>query len=269
MFVSGHLGAWFSASTAAYAQAAPVLVRNQAQASYVPSGGGVPVVLPQAVTTVPVVWPPAAAPQLQIVKTSNRASAAPGDVVNYQVVVTNPSAVGANSVTVTDQLPVGFAYVANSVQATPNALTQTVNPANRTLTLTFGALPAGGAITVNYGVQVTADAVNGDGRNTAQATAPGVPPVTAAAQVTLVPVPNPPPQLQIVKTSNRASAAPGDVVNYQVVVTNPSAVGANSVTVTDQLPVGFAYVANSVQATPNALTQTINPANRTLTLTFG
>jgi uncharacterized repeat protein (TIGR01451 family) len=203
-------------------------------------------------------------PDLQIVKTSNRTSAVPGEIINYQVVVTNVASVPADPVTVTDQLPVGFVYVANSVQATPNVLTQTINPANRTLTLTFGALPAGGTITVNYGVQVTADAVNGDGRNTAQASAPGATTVTAAAQVTITS----PPQLQIIKTSDRAAAEPGDVAVYRLVVTNISNVVASSVTITDQLPRGLTYVPDSVQTTPNPPTQVVNTGSR-LTLTFG
>ncbi len=226
--------------------------------------GVAPVTDTAQVAVVPVPNPP---PQLELVKTANRDAAAPGDVVNYQVVVRNTSAVAATPVTIADQLPVGLAYVDGSIQATPNATSQVVNAANRTLTLTFATLPAGGTITVNYQARIAADAPTGNGINTAQVTTPGVTPVTDTAQVAVVPVPNPPPQLQLVKTANRDVVAPGDVINYQVVITNPSGVAATPVTVTVQLPVGFIYVPNSVQTTPNAPAR-VEATDRTLILTF-
>lgn len=262
-------GSWPLGTPAAHAQTQPDLIQNQATASYEPAGGGAPVLLPPSVTTtvpaVPGIVPNL--PQLQIVKTSNQTEAEPGDIVNYQVVVTNVSTVVANSVTVTDQLPVGFSYVEDSIQATPNALTQVVNAADRTLTLTFGPLPAREAITITYRVRIALNAPGGGGTNTAQAQAPGVPPVTDTAEVTIN-APLPPPQLQILKTSDRSAAEPGDVVVYRLMVTNISEVVADSVTIADQLPLGMTYVPDSVQATPNPPTQVVNTGS-TLTLTFG
>ncbi|WP_198806754.1 isopeptide-forming domain-containing fimbrial protein [Leptolyngbya sp. BL0902] len=228
----------------------------------------VPGVVPPVVDNVRVtlVPPPSPPPQLRIEKTANRTAAAPGDVVDYQVVVRNPSNVAATPVTVSDQLPVGFAYIPNSVQATPNAPTA-VEINGRTLTLTFATLPAGEALTVTYSAQVTPEAANGDGINRAQASTPGVPPVGARVPVTVVPPPFPPPQLEIEKTAARTVAPPGGLVGYQVVVTNTSTVAATPLTIIDQLPDGFAYVASSVQATPNAPTQ-VEILGRTLTLTF-
>jgi uncharacterized repeat protein (TIGR01451 family) len=208
--------------------------------------------------------PPPALPQLQIVKTPNRTAATPGEVVAYQVVVTNTSNVVANPVTIADQLPQGFVYVDNSVQATPAQPTQVANTGS-VLIFSFGALAPGQSITVNYQVRVTPEAVNGNGLNTAQASTPGVPPITAIARV--VPNPPPPPQLQLVKTVARQSVAPGEVVDYRLVVTNVSTVTANPVTVTDQLPVGLVYVQGSIQATPNPPTEVVATDSR-FTLTF-
>lgn len=252
----------FYGSMAVQAQPAPTQIQNQAQASYVPDGGGAPIVLPPAVTTV-LVAPPAV-PALRIVKTVDRTTATPGEVVGYQIVVTNVSTTTANPVTITDQLPRGLIYVDNSIQALPNPPTQVTNTGN-TFTLTFGALAPGQAITVNYQVRVTPDAVNGTGVNTAQASAPGAATVTANAQIAITPPP--PPLLQIVKTVDRATVVPGDVATYQVVVTNVSTVVATPVTVTDQLPRGFVYVDNSVQATPTQPTQVVNTGS-TLTFVF-
>ncbi len=270
ILVSGVGGHWIHGIDIAHAQTPQNLIQNQALASYVPDGGGPPIVIPPTITTtVPVVPgvvpPPVTPPQLQIVKTSDRATTTPGAVVTYQVVVTNVSTVVANPVTITDQLPLGLAYVDNSIQAAPNPPNQVVNTGN-TFTLTFGALPPGQSITVNYAARVTPDALQGNGINTAQASTPGAPTVTATRQVAITPTPVA--ELQMVKTSNRTTAAPGEVVNYQVVVTNVSTVVADPVTITDRLPLGLTYVDNSIQATPNPPNQVVNTGN-TFTLTFG
>lgn len=263
ILLSTVLGQWLHGTTAVYAQPASDLIQNRALASYVPDGGGTPIVLPPSITTTVPVVPGVVPLQIQLIKTVDRPTTTPGEIVNYQLVVTNPSGAVANPVTITDQLPVGLVYVEGSVQATPNPPPQ-VASTGRTLTFTFGALPPGQTITVNYRVQVTPDAVRGDGVNRAEASAPGVPPVTANAQVTITP----PPRLQIIKTSDRAAAEPGDVAVYRLVVTNVSEVTADPVTITDQLPLGMTYVPDSIQATPNPPTQVVNTGS-SLRLTFG
>ncbi|MBE9139053.1 DUF11 domain-containing protein [Nodosilinea sp. LEGE 07088] len=123
---------------------------------------------------------------LRIVKTADRAAAEPGDVVIYRILISNPSTRIAAPLTVTDQLPRGLRYVPNSVQTTPQQPTgQTLTDSN--LTLTFAALDPGASISVAYAVLVTPDAVQGDGRNVAQAAAPGFAPVTAPFQIAVRP----------------------------------------------------------------------------------
>ncbi|WOD40589.1 hypothetical protein [Nodosilinea sp. E11] len=123
---------------------------------------------------------------LQIVKTADRAAAEPGDVVVYRLLITNPSSRVATPLTVTDQLPRGLQYVPNSVQTTPLLPTQQVLT-DSSLTLTFAALDPGASVSVAYAVLVTPDAVRGDGRNVAQAAAPGFAPVSAPFQLTIRP----------------------------------------------------------------------------------
>lgn len=123
---------------------------------------------------------------LQIVKTADRAAAEPGDVVVYRLLITNPSSRPATPLTVTDQLPRGLQYVPSSVQTAPVAPTQQVL-ADSSLTLTFASLDPGASISVAYAVLVTPDAVQGNGRNVVQASAPGFPPVTAPFQLTIRP----------------------------------------------------------------------------------
>ncbi|HSM83341.1 MAG TPA: hypothetical protein VLS96_16770 [Nodosilinea sp.] len=123
---------------------------------------------------------------LQIVKTADRAATEPGDVVVYRLQITNPSTRVAAPLTVTDQLPRGLTYVPNSVQTSPDQPTQQVLT-DSTLTLTFASLQPGGSITVAYAVLTTPDAVEGNGRNVAQASAPGFTPVSAVFQLTIRP----------------------------------------------------------------------------------
>lgn len=123
---------------------------------------------------------------LSIVKTADRAAAEPGDVVVYRLLVTNPSSRAANPLTITDQLPRGLIYVPNSVQTTPlQPIQQTITDSS--LTLTFPSLEPGATVSIAYGVLITPDAVRGDGRNVAQASAPGFAPVSAPFQLTIRP----------------------------------------------------------------------------------
>lgn len=123
---------------------------------------------------------------LQIVKTADRAAAEPGDVVVYRLLITNPSSRVATPLTVTDQLPRGLRYLPDSVQTAPFPPVNQVLT-DSSLTLTFAALEPGASISVVYAVLVTPDAVRGDGRNVAQAAAPGFAPVSAPFQLTIRP----------------------------------------------------------------------------------
>jgi uncharacterized repeat protein (TIGR01451 family) len=130
--------------------------------------------------------PPGTQPRLEIVKTADRAAAEPGDVAVYRLLVTNVSNQVADPVTITDQLPRGLRYVPDSVRAEPQPPTA-VATTDSTLTLTFGALGPNESISVVYAVLMTPDAVRGDGRNVAQASAPGFETVAAAYQMTIRP----------------------------------------------------------------------------------
>jgi uncharacterized repeat protein (TIGR01451 family) len=200
--LSFSLSLWTHSPEVTYAQDAPVVrqVVNQALIRFDPPTGGPPLVVESNPTQVPAIpsepppepeppdppQPPEVAPRLQIVKTADRAAAEPGDIAVYRLLVTNISTQVADPVTITDQLPRGLRYVPDSVRAEPNPPTQVVST-DSTLTLTFGALAPNESITVVYAVLMTPDAVRGDGRNVAQASAPGFEPVVATYQITVRP----------------------------------------------------------------------------------
>ncbi|NEO85104.1 MAG: DUF11 domain-containing protein [Spirulina sp. SIO3F2] len=113
--------------------------------------------------------------QLELLKTADRAAAEPGDTVVYRLVLSNNGGSAANDIQITDQLPLGINFLANSVQAalTSSGTTTTVSLTSvttnqRTVTYRYGTLNPGETLTIVYAALITPDAVRGSGRNTAQ-----------------------------------------------------------------------------------------------------
>ena len=108
--------------------------------------------------------------QIEITKSGDRANAAPGDVVIYRLTIRNISDVALNEISITDQLPLGFKFLDQSLQGvineTPVVLTS--NRAGRTVTLSTDIeIPVDDVLTIVYAAQLTPDALRGDGRNSA------------------------------------------------------------------------------------------------------
>lgn len=123
---------------------------------------------------------------LRIIKTSDRQAAEPGDVVVYRVLVENVGNSIADSVVVTDQLPLGLQYVEESIATDPLTPVST-SAAGRSLRVEFASLEPDQSVTVAYAALLTPDSVRGDGRNVAQAGATGLSNVTAANQLAIRP----------------------------------------------------------------------------------
>lgn len=115
------------------------------------------------------------AAQLELLKTADRAAAEPGDTAVYRLVLRNNGGIAANDIQITDQLPLGINFLADSVQAslTSSGSTTTVSLTSvttnqRTVTYRYGTLNSGETLTIVYAALITPDAVRGTGRNTAQ-----------------------------------------------------------------------------------------------------
>lgn len=149
---------------------AQVSVDNRAGGSFTDAAGN-----PGAVTSNTTTIATAGSAGLTIIKTADRAAVEPGDVVVYRLLVRNTSTRPIAPITIEDRLPLGVRYVENSFTATPFRIRSTrIN--GRTFTLGFGnaTLNPGDSFTVAYAALITPDAVRGNGRNVAQASAPGV-----------------------------------------------------------------------------------------------
>jgi uncharacterized repeat protein (TIGR01451 family) len=114
---------------------------------------------------------------LQIIKTGDRAAAEPGDNVVYRLAVRNTGSSPTRNLTITDRLPVGLQFVNRTLQGsignTPVALTAN-STSNRTIAISLPQereLQPNETLNVVYAVEVTPDAVQGTGRNLAQARA--------------------------------------------------------------------------------------------------
>lgn len=119
--------------------------------------------------------------EIQIIKTGDRASAAPADTVIYRISVKNLASSALTNVVVTDTLPLGFNFVTDSVRAELGDKSVAVTSSHTGRTISFRAggvnLPAQDSaagqqvLNIAYAAVLTPDAVRGTGQNLASATA--------------------------------------------------------------------------------------------------
>ncbi|MBK7660955.1 MAG: DUF11 domain-containing protein [Betaproteobacteria bacterium] len=114
---------------------------------------------------------PTALSGLFVQKSASRASVEVGEFVDYTVRVKNGSGLGLSGadVTVTDDLPAGFAYVPGTARRANAALGEPQGKQGPRLVFTVGRLAAGEEAELRYRVRVGPGALQGDGVNRAQA----------------------------------------------------------------------------------------------------
>jgi uncharacterized repeat protein (TIGR01451 family) len=110
---------------------------------------------------------------IQLLKTSDRAAAEPGDIVVYRLAAKNLASTAITNPELRDELPLGFQYVDGSVRAElgGNAVAVTVEQNGRNLIFRPNvALPIAAdnrPLNIVYAAQVTNDAIRGNGINRA------------------------------------------------------------------------------------------------------
>lgn len=118
------------------------------------------------------------AQSIQILKTGDRASAQPGDIVVFRLVVNNLSSTSIVQPTITDILPRGFQFINSSLRAqlNGNSVATTVNLSNGSLSfqpnITLPPASSNQPLNIVYAAEVTNDAIRGTGIN--QASVSGV-----------------------------------------------------------------------------------------------
>jgi uncharacterized repeat protein (TIGR01451 family) len=180
-------------------------------------------------------------PGLSISKTDNQTTATPGQVLTYQVAVTNSGASTATNVKVTDTLP-SFITTVNAISDGGSQVGTVINWSNLTI--------AGNSTKIlTYNVTVDPNLGSGSYVIHNVATLGCGSPITAIALVpcvyggtaiddTAVTVAATP-ILAIEKSANVSVANPGNTIVYTVKVSNTGTAAATNVILTDILPTGF------------------------------
>ena len=107
---------------------------------------------------------------LLLEKTASRTTAEIADFVDYRLQFKNASTVALGAgLTVSDRLPVGFAYQPGSARLNGLAIFDPSGAHAHTLVFGLGAVAAGGTASLTYRVRIGPGALQGDGINRAQA----------------------------------------------------------------------------------------------------
>jgi uncharacterized repeat protein (TIGR01451 family) len=194
---------------------------------------------------------------LTIAKDVDKATAPYGSTLTYTVTAGATGTRNQTNVVVTDALPSGTTYVANSATCT-GGCSAAYDSNTNTVTWTIASISAGTSRNdLQFQVTINQRAANPDGSvsgetvtNTASGTSDSTPtPVTDDATTTVpgTPAPPPPPPpsnpgivvLSLAKTAIPVSGSvvqPGQTINYTVTVKNSGNADAPGVTVVDTLP---------------------------------
>lgn len=183
---------------------------------------------------------PVSAPDVQVVKSTTSTAASVGDTVTYSIAITNNGIANVNNVIFTDALPASTVLSSGSVFV-DGVLRPNANPSTG---ITLGSIAPGVTVTVVFSVRVTslpAPAVLNN-QSTVSFTS-GALSATTFSNTVSTPVYQP--ILAAIKTGDQTIATVGDTVIYSIAVNNTGNYGA-AITLTDTIPAGTEFVANSV-----------------------
>ncbi|CAI6033614.1 hypothetical protein [Cohnella sp. JJ-181] len=162
-----------------------------------------------------------------------------GDIVYYDVVVTNEGSEPITGVTVSAALPQGLTFLAGSVTV-DEVRSPAASPASG---IAVGSLAAGGSAVVAFAGQV-GDLPNGTVlplEAIVRYAAAGTPGVVTTNEADVVVVR---PAVSLSMSANPGQAAPGDTITYTAIVYNASRIAIEG-TLLDLLPAGLRFVPGS------------------------
>ncbi len=216
----------------------PTLISNQSSVSF--TSGVFSSSSASNVTATPIIEP-----QLGLVKSASAAVATVGDTIVYTVVVANTGNLEA-SVTLTDPLPSGTTFSANSVIVGGLPLPG----ASPDSGIAVGVVPAGGAVTVTFSAVITSLPTPQFLNNQASAaytyTTPDGRPLSGSALSNTITISVSAPNVSVTKVTGSTAATVGDVITYSVIVLNNGIAAVNNLQLTDPLAPEAAFVTGSV-----------------------
>ncbi|MEG1009121.1 MAG: hypothetical protein RSF67_04790 [Clostridia bacterium] len=181
------------------------------------------------------------------IKTVDKSNAVVGDILTYTITLHNTGNVSANNVIVTDIIPAGTTYVAGSTTST---IPFTGDPT--TAINLSSPIGAGGLETITFQVKVNSvPSVNPIPNNASVSYAYTVDPANpngiaknGISNTVTTNIINA--SLQTIKSSDKTVAYLGDIITYNIVVTNTGNVPLNNVLVTDPINTGTSYIPGSL-----------------------
>ncbi|PHA79057.1 DUF7507 domain-containing protein [Bacillus toyonensis] len=178
---------------------------------------------------------------------ANRTIVSIGDVITYTATLTNTGNFPANSVLLINGIPEGALFVPNSV--TLNGIS--LPDASPTLGIPVGIIAPGNSATITF--QFLATSIPPQGAIINQAITsytyivdPSQPPVTATSSSNTVTTAVIDASLSAIKNTDSLVQSTDGTITYTVVVQNNGNTTANTVTLTDLVPEGTAFIQNSV-----------------------
>jgi uncharacterized repeat protein (TIGR01451 family) len=188
-------------------------------------------------------------------KVASTATAVQGQAVTYTVVVRDTGAPLTATVYLTDEVPLGLSYVPGTITATAGTATDT----NAPFLYWSGVLTPTPVVTVTYAVTVSAIAPQ-TVTNSAVVAAPGYPPITRTATLSVVLPSDYPDLTPSFKTVSSRLVDYGERITYTVGIRNDTGPLSQTVHLTDTIPDGLSYVPGTLVATTGTVTDAYAPS---------
>jgi uncharacterized repeat protein (TIGR01451 family) len=191
------------------------------------------------------------APVISISKTNDGTPIDPGDTVQYTIKIKNTGTLGGSMTSVVDDLPSGFTYLTGST----SGLT-TSDPSISGSQLTWsGSWSLAGPDSINLVFSAIASLSPGIYTNTASVSGSNFETKTTGATAELQ---INGPSLNLNKSVDKLSAAPGDTMTYTVSYSNPGNGNATYVFILESIPGNTDYISGSAQGSNMTITYSHN-----------
>lgn len=192
-----------------------------------------------------IVSTPVYQPILDAIKSSSSSNATVGDMITYTVVVNNTGNFGATA-TLSDTIPAGTTFVPNSVLV-QGALAPGADPASG---IPLGVIASNTSLSVSFSVIITTLPANQKLNNQASISTTYTLPDGRTFNGTIISntieISVSSPNVTVTKTSTATDAVVGDIITYQLTVTNSGIANISNAVLSDPIPVGSSFVAGSV-----------------------